>query len=124
MNSYADKDYYNNQFPGEKIITDEKELERYLILASQKIDEITYNRIVGKGFDNLTKFQQSKVKMAVCYQVNYMIENGIESSNIEGYSVFDLSISIKENNSIASQFHVSDVAYNCLKQTGLTSGIL
>lgn len=124
MNSYADKDYYNNEFPGEKIITDEKELERHLILASQKIDEITYNRIIGKGFDKLTKFQQSKVKMAVCYQANYIIENGVEANNIVGYSVLDLNISIGNNNSVASQLHVSDVAYNCLKQTGLTSGIL
>ena len=35
-----------------------EELDQILYNASRQIDSLTFNRIVGKGFDNLTDFQQ------------------------------------------------------------------
>lgn len=124
MKPYADNDYYNNDFLGEKKISDSKILNEKLILASQKIDEITYNRIVGKGFENLTPFQQEKIKDAVCYQANYILENGIESTDITSYSVLDINISVDKKETIAAKLNVSEIAYSYIKQTGLSNGIL
>lgn len=124
MKSYADVDYYNNEFCGDKIITDEKDLIEKLILASQKIDEITYNRIVGKGFNNLTKFQQLKIKEAVCFQANYIFENGCEASDITSYGVIDINVSVGEKTTEAQVLNVSAMAYSNIKQTGLRNGIL
>lgn len=124
MKPYADNDYYNLDFFGEKKISNPKELNEKLILASQKIDEITYNRIISKGFENLTKFQQQKIKDAVCYQANYILENGIESTDITSYSVLDINISVDKKETIANKLNVSEIAYNYIKQTGLSNGIL
>lgn len=123
MKSYADINYYRDSFFGDKIITKE-ELERYLILASQKIDEITYNRIVSIGFEKLTVFQKEKIRNAVCYQANYIKKYGIESCGIKGYSILDINISLEEEKSFAAKKNMSDEAYNQIRQTGLTSGIL
>lgn len=124
MDSYADINYYKNTFKGEKIITDDNDIINKLLLASQKIDEITYNRIIGRGLNKFTIFQQSRIKEAVCYQANYIHEYGIDGPNIASYSVLDINISVGDNNSMASKLHVSDSAYNLIKQTGLTNGIL
>ena len=124
MKNYADAEYYKNTFKGNKAITDENTLNENLTLASQKIDEITYNRIVAIGFDRLTEFQKDKIKQAVCYQANYIIENGIESSDISSYSILDISISTGEKKTLAAQKNMSDVAFNLVKQTGLSGGIL
>lgn len=124
MKPYADNDYYNLDFFGEKKISDPKELNEKLILASQKIDEITFNRIIGRGFENLTKFQQQKIKDAVCYQANYILENGIESTDITSYNILDINISIDKKENKAAKLNVSEIAYNYIKQTGLSNGIL
>lgn len=124
MKPYADNDYYNNEFFGERKISDPKELNEKLILASQKIDEITFNRIIGRGFENLTKFQQQKIKDAVCYQANYILENGIESTDITSFNILDINISIDKKENIAAKLKVSETAYGYIKQTGLSNGIL
>ena len=53
--SYVDSTYYEENFKGTIIPSEgiENKLER----ASDQIDTLTYNRINGKGFDNLTSFQ-------------------------------------------------------------------
>lgn len=124
MKSYADIDYYQNSFIGEKIISDEEEISRSLILASRKIDDITYYRIVKVGFDKLTKFQQEKVREAICFQANYIYENSVETSDIVSYSVIDINVSVGKADTIASRLDMSEMAYSSLKPTGLMSGIL
>lgn len=124
MKTYADVDYYRDNFIGEQIISDEEEILKNLILASRKIDDITYYRISKVGFDKLTTFQQEKVKEAVCFQANYIYENGIETSDIVSYSVIDINVSVGKANTAASQLDMSEMAYSSLKPTGLMSGIL
>ena len=68
MSQYATNEYYSDTFKGNKLPIGVEERNKYLQEASEKIDSITFNRIVAKGFDNLTKFQQEKVQKAVCYQ--------------------------------------------------------
>lgn len=51
-------------------------LEKALSRASDQIDRLTYNRIVARGFDNLTDFQKLNVTKAVCEQADYTFQYG------------------------------------------------
>ena len=60
MTLYVNEKYYSDEFSGVKLPDDK--IEKYLKLAQEKIDSITFNRIVAIGFDNLTEFQKEKIK--------------------------------------------------------------
>ena len=127
MALYVNKEYYLNDFKG-NILSDD-EVEKYLKLAQEKIDSITFNRIVKIGFDKLTEFQKEKIKEAICYQAEYIFENGYNNENnrdIASYSVLDISVS-KDNSSsnktIAQKENMSETAYDYVHKTGLDSKI-
>ena len=117
MTLYADDNYYLDTFEGNKIPDDD--VKKYLELAQEKIDSITFNRIVRIGFDNLTDFQKEKVQKAMCYQAEYIFENGTETSNIASYSVLDINVSVGNKNTPASLNHMSEIAYDLIHKTGL-----
>ena len=53
----------------------DENIEKYLIQASRHIDSLTFNRIVARGFENLTEFQQEIIK-TVCFDMaNFDYEN-------------------------------------------------
>ncbi len=123
MTLYVSKEYYQDTFKG---TIPSEEIEKYLKLAQNKIDRITFNRIVGKGFDNLTEFQKEKIREAICYQADYICENGYnneDNSDISSYSVLDISVNVqtKDINSKtqAEREHMSELAYDSIVQTGL-----
>lgn len=123
MTLYANKEYYSNEFNGNKLSEDE--IEKYLKLAQEKIDSITYNRIVAIGFNNLTKFQQEKIRDAICYQAEYIYSNGYnneDNRDVSSYSVLDISVSVDNSNSnktIAQRKNMSEMAYDYVHKTGL-----
>lgn len=124
MNQYATSEYYTDTFKG-KLLPQNDE-DRYLQEASEKIDSITFNRIVARGFDNLTKFQQEKVQMAVCYQAEYILENGYNDENnedIASYSVLDISVNMKTDSkkTQAEKECMSEKAYDLINKTGLAT---
>lgn len=102
---------------------DEKEFQDLLLLAEQKINKISFNRIVGIGFENLTDFQKEKVEKAIVYQIQYFQINGIEeSNNLSSYSVLDISVNVDKNNQTeAEKLNMSSFAYDCMQETGLCS---
>ena len=125
MTLYVSKEYYLKYF---REVIPEEEIEKYLELAQEKINSITFNRIVGIGFDNLTEFQKEKISKAICHQANYIFNNGFnneDNSDISSYSVLDISVSVqsKDNNSKtkAEIENMSEVAYTLIHQTGLDS---
>lgn len=127
MTLYVSVAYYKDTYKG--TITDDAVIESKLQEAQEKIDSITYNRIVGIGFDNLTAFQQEKVSEAICIQADYMYEHGYNDENdadISSYSVLDISVNVDRNNkdTVAKKAHMSERAYDLIKQTGLSCGIL
>lgn len=125
MTLYVDEKYYLDNFNGNKL--SENEIEKYLKLAQEKIDSITYNRIVAIGFNNLTKFQQEKIKDAICYQAEYIYSNGYnneDNRDVSSYSVLDISVSVDNSNSnktIAQKKNMSETAYDYVHKTGLDS---
>ena len=125
MTLYVDEDYYSNTFDGNLI--PDCEIEKYLKLAQKKIDSITYNRIVAVRFNNLTKFQQEKIKEAICYQAEYIYLNGYNNENnrdISSYSVLDISVNVDNSNSnktVAQRKNMAETAYEYIHETGLDS---
>lgn len=125
MTLYVDKKYYIDEFKGNKVPINE--IEKYLRLAQEKIDSITFNRIVAIGFNNLTKFQQEKIKDAICYQAEYIYVNGYnneDNRDVSSYSVLDISVSVDNSNNnktIAQRENMSEMAYDYVHKTGLDS---
>ncbi len=125
MTLYVDKKYYIDEFKGNKVPINE--IEKYLRLAQEKIDSITFNRIVAIGFNNLTKFQQEKIKDAICYQAEYIYVNGYnneDNRDVSSYRVLDISVSVDNSNNdktIAQRKSMSEMAYDCVHKTGLDS---
>ena len=126
MTLYVSVAYYTETYHGS--IPNDK-VESMLKEAQEKIDSITYNRIVGIGFDNLTEFQKEKVRDAICTQADYIYEHGYNDENdadISSYNVLDISVNVDRNNkeTSAKKAHMSERAYDLIKQTGLSCGVL
>lgn len=124
MTLYVNEDYYLNTFEGTKIPDDD--IKKYLELAQEKIDDITFNRIVKIGFNKLTDFQKEKISKAICYQAEHIFENGFnneDDSDISSYSVLDISVNVKNKDTTektrAEKDNMSEVAYSLIHKTGL-----
>lgn len=114
--AYADAEFYRDVYQGTIIPPEEQ--ERALVHASHQIDCLTYNRILAKRFDNLTPFQQEKVKMAVCVQADFTKQFGeLLDLPLSGFSAGSISMSMGEKiNGVVA----SGEAQRLLGQTGLT----
>lgn len=87
---YVTEKYYRSEYGGTAI--PEADLKKYLRTASRHIDSLTYNRIVGRGFSNLTQFQQDIIKDVVCQQADFETENADEiNSVLSSYSINGVS---------------------------------
>lgn len=112
--SYVDQEYYNN-FSG--LITEK--LDSKLEKATDQINSLTYNRIIGIGFDNLTEFQQDKIKKAVCIHADFIEQYG-EYINMPLSEFTAGSISVSFNAEKINGVTTTQEVLNYLKQTGLT----
>lgn len=113
---YVDSTYYNESFGG--TILPKEHIENKLKRASDQIDTLTYNRINGKGFENLTSFQQDKVKKAVCIHAEFIEQYGSYIDiPLSGFSAGSTSISF--NAEKVNGISTTQEVLNYLKQTGL-----
>ena len=116
---YATAEDYNDHGNGN---VPAEELTKALRQASRHIDSLTYNRIVGRGFHNLTAFQQDVIREVVCRQADFEYENADEiSSALSSYSINGVSAQFGESWNVFTQYGVAmqrDV-YALLCQTGL-----
>lgn len=117
---YVTAEYYDSVYKGVGI--PREDMERALRLACRHIDSLTYNRIVGQGFSNLTDFQREIIQEVCCIQAEFeyenadLIESVLKSYAINGVSMsFGDSWNIKVENGVAIRRDV----YNMLCQTGL-----
>lgn len=117
---YATPEIYETVYGGSAI--PEMEQKRALITASRHIDSLTYNRIVGRGFSELTPFQQEIVREVCCLQADFEYENADELETVlSGYSINGVSAqfgsfwNVYMENGVAMKRDV----YALLSQTGL-----
>jgi hypothetical protein len=100
----------------------EENIEKYLISASRHIDSLTFNRIVAKGFENLTEFQQETIK-TVCFDMaNFECENeDLINSVLQSYSINGVSMQFGSswNIAVVNGVAIRRDTYNLLMQTGL-----
>lgn len=121
MSKYADKNYYSFNYEGKTIL--ENELSQRLEIASMHIDTLTYNRIVGRGFENLTKFQQDIIRKVVCKLADFEYENeDLIKSVLTSYSINSVSMNFGQswNVEVQSGVAIPKDLYCLLSQTGLT----
>ena len=118
---YADLEYYRNTYGGK--LPDE-EAEKALKQASRHIDILTYRRIAGMGFDNLTPFQQETVKEVTCMMADFESANAsMINSLINSYSINGASISFSgesANCQLVKGVVIQRDVYETLSLTGLT----
>lgn len=116
---YASEPYYTNTYKGTAIEDDAK---KYLIQASRHIDSLTFNRIIGQGFSNLTPFQQDIIKEVCCRQAEFEYENADELETIlSSYSINGVSAQFGSSWNVYTDHGVAMKrdTYALLCQTGL-----
>ena len=117
---YASPGYYQGKYEGTLIEDDD--LKKALVQASRHIDSLTYNRSVGRGFSNLTRFQQDIIQDVVCQQADFETENADEINSIlSSYSINGVSAQFGSSWNIFTDKGVAmkrDL-YALLCQTGL-----
>lgn len=104
-----------------------KNFEKLVYKASRAIDTLTYNRIVGTGFDNLKLFQKETVTACCCEIVQFydeyadMLDTVLKSYGINGVSMqFDYNTGVCVRNGCI----VRQNTYSRLMTTGLCYGVI
>lgn len=96
--------------------------KKFLIKAQDKVDELTYNRIVYIGFERLTEYQQKNIKKNMLKLAEYYEEldkTGVEG-NISSYTVLDISVTLdSEKNKEDYREGIPKSIYKDLMKTGL-----
>lgn len=97
-------------------------LDKYLKKASRQIDTLTFNRIVKRGFNNLTEFQQEIIKEVCAEQASFIYENedAIESV-LSSYTINGVSMTWGGGMNVIIEGGVptQKTLYSLLEQTGL-----
>lgn len=117
---YADESYYYETYQGKALKGDE--CQRFLKQASRHIDSLTYNRIVGQGFSNLTAFQQDVIREVICEQADFEYENAeVIETVLSSYSINGTAMQFTQSWNVYTDKGVAmrkDI-YALLSQTGL-----
>ena len=117
---YADIEYYVSTYQGTSIPSND--IKKYLKQASRHIDSLTYNRIVGQGFLNLTAFQQDVIREVICEQADFEYENAeVIETVLSSYSINGTAMQFTQSWNVYTDKGVAmrkDI-YALLSQTGL-----
>lgn len=122
---YADEAYYFEIYQGSVLPAEDR--HKYLKQASRHIDSLTYNRIVGQGFSNLTEFQREMVQEVCCQQAEFEYQNrDIFDMVLSGYSINGVSMEFGEswNVAIHNGIPMKRDVYEQLCQTGLCCRVM
>lgn len=117
---YASVEYYKTTYRGN---LEDESIDKALQQASRHIDTLTYNRIVGIGFDNLTEYQQGIIKECECLMAEWETENAdYINSMLSSYSLNGASMSFTGDSASAVVLNgiaVSRDIYAHLQKCGL-----
>ncbi len=117
---YADKEYYENVYGG--ILIDEEQIEKQLTTAGRQIDTLTYCRIRGTGFENLTEFQKDQIRYVNCLLADFIYENKDElESMLSSYGINGVSMTFSNGINVTKVQNIiirTDI-YAELVKTGL-----
>ena len=118
---YATAGYYSSTYQG-TTLEDVDDITRWLKQASRHIDSLTYNRIVGRGFSNLTPYQREIVQEVCCMQADFEYQNADEiESVLQSYSINGVTAQFGGgwNTHVENGVMMRADVYSMLAQTGL-----
>lgn len=98
------------------------EIRKMLRDASRQVDTLTFNRIVAKGFENLTPFQQELIKEVICKHAEFLYENADAISSIlDSYAINGVSMKFGTGFNVRMEggLPIQSTVYSLLEQTGL-----
>lgn len=114
--------YYTGDYDYE-INVPKADIDSATYVASRHIDSLTFNRIVGNGYDSLTGFQKELLDMVCAKQAEFEYENADMLHNVlYSYSINGVSVNIDTNGwnlVIQNGVVMQRSTYDLLKQTGL-----
>lgn len=120
---YATKEAYQREHD---IIPDE-EIDKRLKQASRHIDSLTFNRIVGRGFEKLTDYQRDTITEVCCDMADFEYENeDMINCVLEQYAINGVSMSFGNswNVSVTNGIAIKRELYEQLCSTGLCNRTL
>ncbi|MGN0480346.1 MAG: hypothetical protein ACI4EV_02110 [Lachnospiraceae bacterium] len=127
MIPYADVEYYTNEYKGSVLQDKQDNAEKFLTSASEHINSLTYNRIVGRGIESLTPWQQNVIRTVCCKLAEFEYENeDMLNCVLSGYSINGVSMNFGANWNVKVIGGVAIKAdiYKLLEQSGLCTGVI
>lgn len=118
---------YEKYYADVEGMEEDPELSLRLKRVSRHIDTLTYNRIVARGIENLTQYQQEIIKEVACRQARFEYENqDILETILSSYSLNGVSMTIDDGWKLHIEQGVvmKSEDYALLKQTGLCCRML
>lgn len=114
--------YYTGNYDY-KIKVPDADIGKATYETSRHIDSLTFNRIIGRGYDNLTEFQKEVLDMVCAKQAEFEHENAeMLESVLSSYSINGVSMGISANDwnlIVQNGVVMQRSTYELLKQTGL-----
>lgn len=94
--------------------------------ASDDVDALCYGRIRKYGFENLTAFQQEKVRKAVCYHAAFLCDYGEElASPLSSYGINGVSMSFSTERTVTQGgVTTTNAVITQLRQSGLATRLI
>ncbi|MTB64084.1 hypothetical protein GGG87_03585 [Streptococcus sp. zg-86] len=117
---YANATYYTTEYLGTYQGDD---LKKRLAQVADKVDSLTFNRIKGVGFENLTPFQQSVIQKVCCQLLDFEVENAdLLATAVSSYSINGVSMQFGDSWNVVTMngIAMNRSTYELLRQTGLT----
>ena len=117
---YADEAYYVDEYGGNIIAAEN--LKGYLNKAAHQIDTLTYCRIKGIEFDNLSDFQKEQIKYVNCMLAEFLYENEDELETIlSSYAINGVSMTFGNGETLlkVNGIFIRTDIYSELVKTGL-----
>lgn len=117
---YVDSTYYIDNY-NSTVLKDE-DIDKYLKAASRDIDVLTYNRIVHRGFDNLTEYQKEIIQEVCCEHASFLFENeDMLKTYLSSYAINGVNMSFGNswNIYVESGVAIDRSLYERLCSTGL-----
>lgn len=122
--TYATVEEFRSLMPDSQMA--EAEVSRMLERASDDIDGLCFGRIRKIGFENLTVFQQEKVRKAVCFHATFLCDYGEElQSPLASYGINGVSMSFSSDRTVTQGgVTTSNAVMTQLRQSGLASRLI
>lgn len=112
--------YFHGEYMG---AIPEENLQNAINDASRHIDSLTFNRIIGIGYENLTEFQKEILSQVCLKQMDFEYENeDVLQSIVSSYSINGVSMGLDKggwNVFVQNGVVMKRDVYEMLKQTGL-----